>query len=62
MAGDVLSRLDTPHLKHLVAAHLSEKNNRPELARQALATALDCETGWIGVAEQEEGLDWREIS
>ena len=61
-AGEVLSRLDTSRLQHLVAAHLSDKNNRPQLARQALATALDCETGWIGVAEQEEGLDWREIS
>jgi phosphoribosyl 1,2-cyclic phosphodiesterase len=60
-AGEMLSRLDTSRLQHLVAAHLSDKNNRPELARQALATALGCETDWIGVAEQEEGLDWREI-
>jgi phosphoribosyl 1,2-cyclic phosphodiesterase len=61
-AGEVLSLLDTSRLQHLVAAHLSDKNNRPELARQALATALDCEAGWIGVADQETGLDWREIS
>jgi phosphoribosyl 1,2-cyclic phosphodiesterase len=61
-AGEVLSLLDTSRLQHLVAAHLSDRNNRPELARQALAAALDCETGWIGVAEQESGLDWRTIS
>jgi len=61
-AGEVLSQLDTSRLQHLVAAHLSDKNNRPELARQALATVLDCEADWIGVAEQETGLDWREIS
>jgi hypothetical protein len=23
---------------------------------------LDCEAGWIGVADQEAGLDWRTIS
>lgn len=61
-AGEMLSRLDTSRLQHLVAAHLSDKNNRPELARRALATTLDCETDWIGVADQEQGLDWREIS
>jgi phosphoribosyl 1,2-cyclic phosphodiesterase len=61
-AGEVLSLLDTSRLQHLVAAHLSDRNNRPELARQALAAALDCETGWVGVAEQESGLDWRTIS
>ena len=61
-AGEMLSRLDTSRLQHLVAAHLSDKNNRPELARQALAAVLDCETDWIGIAEQESGLDWRTIS
>lgn len=61
-AGQALSLLDTSRLQHLVAAHLSDRNNRPELAREALAGALGCESGWIGVAEQEAGLDWREIS
>jgi hypothetical protein len=45
----------------VVAAHLSEENNAPELARSALAGALGCEENWIGVADQETGLDWREI-
>jgi len=46
----------------MVAAHLSDKNNRPQLAQAALARVLDCETDWIAVAEQETGLDWRSIS
>jgi phosphoribosyl 1,2-cyclic phosphodiesterase len=61
-AGSLLSQLDTSRLQHLVAAHLSDKNNRPALAQAALATALDCETDWIGIADQEEGLDWRAIA
>jgi hypothetical protein len=48
-------------LKHLIAAHLSRENNRPELARAALAGSLDCEVGWIGVADQEQGFGWREF-
>ena len=61
-AGSLLSRLDCSRLQHLVAAHLSDKNNRPRLAQAALAQVLDCEADWIGVAEQETGLDWRTIS
>jgi len=40
---------------------LSEKNNRPELAVTALSTALDCEAEWISLADQDNGLGWREI-
>jgi phosphoribosyl 1,2-cyclic phosphodiesterase len=61
-AGSLLSRLDCSRLQHLVAAHLSDKNNRPQLAQTELAKALDCETDWIAVAGQDTGLDWRNIS
>lgn len=60
-AGDLLGKIDTGRLKHLVAAHLSEKHNTPELARNSLAAALGCATDWIAVACQERGLDWCEI-
>ena len=60
-AAALLARIAGPGLKHVVAAHLSEENNTPELARAALAGALGCEDGWVGVADQELGLDWREI-
>jgi phosphoribosyl 1,2-cyclic phosphodiesterase len=61
-AAGLLAQLDTARLQHLVAAHLSDKNNQPDLARTALATALDCEPGWIGIADQETGMDWRTIA
>jgi len=61
-AADLLVQLDTSRLQHLIAAHLSDKNNLPALARTSLATAMDCEPDWIGIADQETGLDWRTIA
>ena len=60
-AAALLAEIAGPRLKHVVAAHLSAENNSPELARAALAGALHCEQDWIGVADQENGLDWRDI-
>ncbi len=61
-AAGILQRLDVSRLQHLVAAHLSQSNNTPELAVQALSNALDCAAEWICVATQAEGFSWREIS
>ncbi len=60
-AAELLSRLDRSKLQHLVAAHLSEENNQPALAQQVLAEVMNCSPDWIGVADQEKGLMWREI-
>jgi len=57
----LLGALDRSRLKHVLAAHLSAHNNRPELARDALARAMGCEAEWIGLATQEEGFAWREL-
>jgi phosphoribosyl 1,2-cyclic phosphodiesterase len=61
-AAQLLGRLDTGSLQHLVAAHLSQENNRPELARGALAGAMGCAAEWIAVADQDQGLDWRQVA
>ncbi len=61
-AAELLSRLDNGKLKHLVAAHLSQENNRPDLARAALAAVMNCAPDWIAIADQDEGLAWRELS
>jgi phosphoribosyl 1,2-cyclic phosphodiesterase len=45
-------------LRQVVAAHLSEQNNRPELAREALAAALGCEAADIHVADGSSGCGW----
>lgn len=60
-AADLLSRVDRGRLRHVVAAHLSEENNRPALAAAALARILACTPEWIGIASQDEGFDWRAI-
>lgn len=60
-AAALLGALDTRKLKHLVAAHLSQQNNTPELARSALAGVLGCAASWVGVAGQDEGLAWRDL-
>lgn len=60
--AQLLSKLDHAPLQHVVAAHLSAKNNTPELARRALAEVLGCEDDWVGVADQVGGFDWRKIS
>ena len=57
----LLAALDCSRLKHLVGAHLSQQNNRPELARAALARALNCEESWISLATQENGFGWRDL-
>jgi hypothetical protein len=38
----MLTALAHPGLKHVVAAHLSERNNRPDTVRELFAQAL----GW----------------
>jgi phosphoribosyl 1,2-cyclic phosphodiesterase len=60
-AAGILACLDTRRLQHLIAAHLSSRNNTPELAVSALSGALCCEPSWVGVASQQAGFDWREI-
>jgi phosphoribosyl 1,2-cyclic phosphodiesterase len=60
-SAGILSRLDVSKLQYLIAAHLSRKNNTPELAVRALSEAIGCEAGWVEVATQEDGFAWREI-
>lgn len=60
-AEQMLAALDRSRLKHVLAAHLSRQNNRPELAREALARAMGCTADWIGLSTQEEGFAWREL-
>lgn len=60
-AASLLRQIETRQLQHVVAAHLSEQNNRPQLAVKALASALNCAEDWIGVAGQANGFGWRQL-
>lgn len=60
-AAGILDRIDRARLDWVAAAHLSRSNNRPDLARQALASVMNCAADEIGVADQDVGLDWRSV-
>ncbi|HAL39300.1 MAG TPA: MBL fold metallo-hydrolase [Polaromonas sp.] len=59
-AGAIARSLLHGGLKHLVAAHLSGQNNRPELARQAMSDALGSATE-IVIADAGAGTRWLAI-
>jgi len=60
-SAELLARIDTSKLQHIIAAHLSKQNNTPDKARAALAAALTCAPGWIGIADQADGFGWRQL-
>lgn len=60
-AADLLRQLDTGPLRCLALAHLSDKNNRPDLARAAVTAALGCTPDWVRVADQAQGLAWQDL-
>ncbi|MGN6084509.1 MAG: MBL fold metallo-hydrolase, partial [Trinickia sp.] len=57
-AAQILAALDRTRLSHVVAAHLSQQNNLPELAQQALADVLGTAAEDVMVASQALGFDW----
>ncbi len=60
-AASLLRQVDRGRLQHVVAAHLSEQNNTPQLARGALSAELGCRPEEVAVADQREGLNWRQL-
>ncbi len=48
-------------LRHVVAAHLSQQNNRPELALAALRATLGSARTQITVADAAQGCAWIEL-
>lgn len=61
VSADLLAKLEHRQMQHVLAAHLSAKNNTPLLARTALANVLGCEPDWVGIADQALGFDWRDL-
>ena len=61
-AADIVKSVQHAGLHTLVAAHLSAQNNRPELARLALARAAACASEAIWVADASDGSPWLAVS
>jgi hypothetical protein len=50
-----------PALRHVVAAHLSLQNNRPELAAATIAEVLGCAAQDVVVAHATAGSRWLDL-
>jgi len=57
-SADLLQQVMHADLKHVIAAHLSERNNTPELARESLCHVLGCQALDIEVASPDQGTPW----
>lgn len=57
-AADFLARIDHPGLQQLVAAHLSEKNNHPDLARAALCASAEGVEERLAMLVQDQASPW----
>jgi len=57
-AAEILARCASARLQHVVAAHLSRENNRPDLARAALGACLGGAGEAIIVADPSTGFEW----
>ena len=60
-AAEILGKLQFKKLKHLVAAHLSEKNNSEQLVKDVIVGKIGCESDWIKIATQVDGTPWQVI-
>ncbi|RDI24984.1 phosphoribosyl 1,2-cyclic phosphodiesterase [Pseudacidovorax intermedius] len=57
-ASEIARTVNHGGLRHVVAAHLSEQNNRPDLVRQAMAEALGAAAHEMLAADAAEGSPW----
>ncbi len=60
-AAEVLTHVAHQNLSLVVAAHLSENNNRPELAKNSLAQALKREPSEILIAQSATASSWLQV-
>lgn len=60
-AASLLGNVMWDGLQHVVMTHLSQKNNHPEKARDALVAAIGCDHSWIKAANQDSGIDWHTV-
>jgi len=61
-SATLLEKINTSRLQHIIAMHISEKNNSPDLVVPLFAEALNCTPDWIGIADQDAGFGWRQLS
>jgi phosphoribosyl 1,2-cyclic phosphodiesterase len=57
-AASLLAAVDRSRLQQLIAVHISEKNNRPELATAALTAVTGSSETVVRAATQANGTPW----
>ena len=57
-SAELLQRIDTDYLQHLVLAHISEKNNTRDLVLDTVSQAIPYDRAWLKVIDQDQGLAW----
>jgi phosphoribosyl 1,2-cyclic phosphodiesterase len=60
-AGAIARAVHHGGLRHLLAAHLSEQNNRPDIVREAMAAALGASADEMLAATAAEGSPWLDL-
>jgi phosphoribosyl 1,2-cyclic phosphodiesterase len=60
-ATDLLQAILHKDLRHVVAAHLSEQNNHPDLVRDRLMPTVQSLACELHIADAESGFDWLQI-
>jgi phosphoribosyl 1,2-cyclic phosphodiesterase len=60
-AADIARAVRHEGLRHVVAAHLSEQNNRPDIVRRLMADALGGHEAEMLTASASEGSPWLEV-
>jgi phosphoribosyl 1,2-cyclic phosphodiesterase len=58
-SADLLSRLLWPGIQHVLASHISDKNNQLELVQKEFAQVLSCKWQDVDAAIQGESTGWR---
>lgn len=60
-AADIARAVRHEGLRHVVAAHLSEQNNRPDIVRRLMADALGGHEAEMLTASASEGSPWLDV-
>jgi phosphoribosyl 1,2-cyclic phosphodiesterase len=61
-AADLLSRLIWSGTQHVLASHISDKNNSLELVKKEFAQVLECDWQEVDAAIQGESTGWRQLT
>ncbi|MEO6364335.1 MAG: MBL fold metallo-hydrolase [Caldimonas sp.] len=61
-AVEIVARVGGSRLTHLVAAHLSRENNRPDIVRSAFAEARGHGDEGVVIADPNSGFAWLEVT